>query len=265
MAEGNDQDEEVAKKSISIPNAIFVFIQVLLTDLIFYGCMIPLLATYLGGRCAYYMTLGPTSELVLIVLLTFLLLYGTFGLVGEASYWKHLFAFESFYTVLLQVRDLINTCLFIVCLIDLYSIMEAIITEDKRIKAAPVSEGALYVFLKYTCGYLHLDDGFLYTLGVRLPHKGTLFDPSFGENEKYEHGAAYMLYWAILTGCVTKVVYFSTLATYTRSMEIFLAMNPMFYEDDESESSSSATLISMTKSRKSCLENDFARFMRKHT
>lgn len=118
--------------------------------------------------------------------------------------------------------------LFILCLISLATAIQDIVTHDRGMKKKHVSAGVIYLFLKKLFEYLHVNPTFLERLGLKPPHKGTIIDPSFGENEKFEHGAAYMLYWAMLTACVAKMVYFNTLYTYLRAMEIFMSMRPVF-------------------------------------
>lgn len=258
MGEESDQDVAIAKRPISLGFALWTIIQVLIIDFILYGCLIPLLGTFLGGYLAYGFNLGPKTELVCIVFTTFSMIYCTFCLVGEASYWKHLFAFDRFYCILLQIRDVLNTCLLFLCLVCVFSSVEAIINEDKALKPGHLSEGVVHIFLKGLCHYLRVDESILTKLGFPAPRTGFL---GFGgEGPRYEHGATFMLFWAMLTGCVAKLVYFNTLFTYMRAMEIFLSMKPIFVDEDDYESSTS--MVSVRRNRKSRMENDFASSVR---
>jgi len=251
--------QEDARKSISKTCAFFTLIQFLITDIVLYGLIIPVFGAFLGGYLASKCGLTSKYELVLIMVLTFSLNYGTFLLLGETGYWRHLFAFDKFYCYLLQIRDVINVSLIILTLLGLGSTVEAMVTVDKGMKKEYISEGVVYVFLKWLCRLLHVDQSVLYSIGFKEPHK---YLPSFGEDEKFENGAAYMLLWAILTSCLAKMIYFNTLFTYVRAMEIFLAMNPIFSEDDEF-TTSSTDMINIQKVHKSQLESNFARSMKK--
>jgi len=255
---GEESELELAeiRQRLSVPNALFVIIQVLMTDFALYGCIMPLIATFFGGVIALQFGLGHKYELIFVISLSFTLVYGTFALLGESSYWKHLFAFSQFYGILLQIRDTLNTCMIAACSIGLISTIKSIVTEDKDMKKLNISEGALEVLLKMLCEYLHLDPSVLPYFGIKTPHAGTVFDPSFGENERYEHGAAYMLFWAVLTGCVAKLLYFNTLFTYMAAMNIFVSMKPNFDEDGDTESTADL------KKRRRRLDNDFARYIR---
>lgn len=74
-------------------------------DLVIYGCIIPLLGTYFAGNASVLCNLGPLGEVITVVLITFTLMYGAFCWIGEANYWKRLFAFDRFYSCLLQVDN----------------------------------------------------------------------------------------------------------------------------------------------------------------
>lgn len=99
---------------------------------------------------------------------------------------------------------------------------------DKAMKDVYVGEGAFYVFAKTIVNWFNMDEGWLEMLGLELPRKGTMVDPNFGENERYEHGGSYMLFWAMMAACIGKLLYFNTLFTYLRAMEIFISLRPSF-------------------------------------
>jgi len=254
----------VERPPVTWPYALCTMIQVLATDIALYACIMPLLGTFLGGYITYQCELGHKYELFLVCALTFTMIYGCFCLFGEPGYWKHLFAFDKFYCYLLQVRDIFNTFVLVLSILGLASAVDSIANEDQGMKQPFVGEGALYVYVKLICDYLNIPDTFLAMIGLSLPHTGGFMDPSRGENEKFEHGAAYMLFWAILTGCLAKLIYFNTLFTYMRSMEIFISMRPIFEDDDDSPVSS-MSLISSKRSRQSRLETDFAKYVRNPT
>jgi len=268
MGETEDEDLAAEKKSISITHAIFTVIHFLMADLIFYGCIIPLLGTYVGGYFAYKLNLGFKGELVFIVLLTFLMMCGTFHFLAEENYWKHLFAFDQFYCNLLQVRDFLNGCLMVLCMFGIVSTLKAMIKQDEGIKPLHVSEGVIYVFQKIMCQYLRVDESFILNLGIGIdapPTGGTVNGRSPGK--KFENGTAFVLYFAILTGCVAKLIYFNTLFTYVRAMSIFVGMKPNFGEDDDG-SDSSMSVFSKNKKRLQVqcrMETDFATSVRRST
>lgn len=99
---------------------------------------------------------------------------------------------------------------------------------DKGMKPNHVGEGVGYFFIKTFLGWLSIDDALLSYFGIHLPHTGSLMDPDFGENAKFEHGGAYMFYWAVSSACVAKLVYFNTLFTYLHAMDVFLSLKPSF-------------------------------------
>lgn len=99
------------------------------------------------------------------------------------------------------------------------------VEKDKFMKDHNLSEGALYVFLKKLCEGLYINPNVLASMGLQPDE---VLKNSVAENNRAEHGATYMIFWAMITSCIAKLIYFNTLFTYLRAMEIFISMKPTF-------------------------------------
>lgn len=126
-----------------------------------------------------------------------------------------------------KIRDVINAAVFGVAFIGLAHSVDAMIS-DRAMKSTPVGEGASYFCIKTLLAYFHMDKNIIKELGLKLPHRGGIIDPDFGENSRFEHGGAFMFYWAVLASACAKVVYFNTLYTYVRAIEVFMSLKPIF-------------------------------------
>jgi len=136
---------------------------------------------------------------------------------------------------LLHVRDVVNSVLLIICLVQVAQSVE-LMAADKSMKMTHMSEGTSYVFFKSFFKWVHVDyENVLPRLGLKLPHEATFTDPNFGDNERFEHAGEFMLFWAMLTACIAKLVYFNTLFTYLRAMDIFVSLNPTFDYDESDD------------------------------
>lgn len=114
-------------------------------------------------------------------------------------------------------------------LICLYWVVESV-TNDKEMKTDyPLSAGVLRIALKTLFNSFDIDLDYLKTFGGALPAD---VDTDSKVNI-YEHGAAYILAWAMLTVCVAKVLYFNTLFTMSRAMNVFISLKPLFHIDDD--------------------------------
>lgn len=111
------------------------------------------------------------------------------------------------------------------CLYGIGHTVVAMVEKDKFMKDQHLSEGAFYVFLKKICEGLYIDTSILSSMGLQPED---LKKNTIAENNRIEHGATYMMFWATITSCVAKLVYFNTLFTYLRAMEIFVSMRPTF-------------------------------------
>ncbi|CAL8088466.1 unnamed protein product [Orchesella dallaii] len=233
MPVNNSQDSLYnSYKSISIWRTIYTTFYMLLTDIVVHGGIIPVLGVYFAGCFVKMFNFGFTSELILCITCTFFMIYLALGTLGETNYWKHLFNFEQMHGLILEIRDMVNTFILVLSVIFVGRTIQSMV-EDKAIKqTVPVSEGIGFISLKYTILYaarlVGMEQSVADSIGVKPPRAGTLTDPSFGENEVYEHGAALMLSFSIVASCVCKLCYFNTLFTYLRAMEIFLSLRPTF-------------------------------------
>jgi len=228
----SSEDNVSPPPSQDMPKAVTVMC-VMLVDLVLYGCIIPLVGTYFASGCVVAFSLAPGWELVLTLFFTFSFLYIAFACCGESFYWKHLFAYEGFYANLLIVRDAVNFMVVILCLTGIASTVESMV-EDRSMKPERLTEGTGYVFTKTFLSWLQLNyESILPSLGLKLPHGQKMTDLNFGENERYEHAGTFMLLFAMLTACIAKLVYFNTLFTYIRAMDIFLSLKPSFEDDDD--------------------------------
>ncbi|ODM93573.1 hypothetical protein Ocin01_13109 [Orchesella cincta] len=214
-------------------------VYMLLSDVILYGLITPVIGVYLAGCCAKFFTLGFTWELVLTIFITFVLIYTGLGVFGETKFWKHLFNLENMYNLIIEIRDWANSIQLVLSVVFISSMIQVMITDKKVKQTVPVSEGIGFISLKYTVLYvarqLGVEQSVTDSIGLKPPHAGTLTDPSFGENEVFEHGAMFMLAWAMLTASICKLIYLNTLFTYLRAMEIFLSLKPTFPDDDDDD------------------------------
>ncbi len=112
-----------------------------------------------------------------------------------------------------------------VCLFGIGHTIVAMVEKDQYMKDKYLSEGALYVFLKRICEGLYINPAVLASMGLQPDE---VLKNSVAENNRREHGATYMIFWAMMTACISKLIYFNTLFTYLRAMEIFISMKPSF-------------------------------------
>ncbi len=98
--------------------------------------------------------------------------------------------------------------------------------EDGTIKSPPVGEGVAYFIVKFVLQQLHMDIDLLNyakDVGLNYPQSN---DPR--EIQQFEHGGAFMFWWALLASCVAKLTYFNSAFTIIRASEIFTDLNPAF-------------------------------------
>lgn len=126
-----------------------------------------------------------------------------------------------------KIRDATNAFVFVIGFLGLANAIDAMVS-DRAMKSTPVGEGASYFCIKNLLAYFRLNKNIITELGLKLPHRGGITDPDFGENNRFEHGGAFMFYWAILASATAKVVYFNTLYTYVRAIEVFMSLKPIF-------------------------------------
>lgn len=129
------------------------------------------------------------------------------------------FTFKYWIFISPKLRDATNAASIFILIVSIHTTVEAMVGNDKGMKDSYMSEGAGYVFFKKLCDFLSIDQSLLYHIGLQPPNE---------DSEKFENGAAYILFWAMLTASVAKLIYFNTLFTYLRAMEIFMSMKPSF-------------------------------------
>lgn len=135
-----------------------------------------------------------------------------------------------------EVRDAVNFIVLTCCLNSLSSTIHDMVVLDNEVKSRRLCDGATFAFLKLITGHLKLDNLFKEQMGTNIaPSLDQNQSKSFDSRESilFERGGMYMMYWAIISATISKLIYYNTLFTYLRLMEVWISMNPVFCMLDE--------------------------------
>lgn len=137
--------------------------------------------------------------------------------------------------VSLKVRDLVNVVMIVGNFTLLYKAVRDMIS-DKEMKEEFLGQGSSYYILSNLADWgLPISESLLQSYRHRQDTVSSMFNNNPTRDSQYVHGAEFVLAIAGLTASITKLVYFNTLYTYLRAMDVFVTMQDQDSSDDEDD------------------------------
>jgi len=213
----------------------------LITDLLFYGILVPMTGAAIAAALARAFDLSGYYEIYLVILTVIGMFYFTFSgfrfLRLEPKFWRNLFARDKGYLTILQIRDIANLYM-LYCSVRLlyYAILEASELKGMGLKQENLGEGIGFVFWN---GLMEAGFDIPQYFAKHYPWTPEVQKTSFwawgvggsssmsGQNLKMAqmiNGAKLVLAIAGITASIMKLSYFAVLHTYVRAMNIFTDM-----------------------------------------